>query len=440
MDARRRVGRLQRATAGRTSISRTTTAPRSCTSTITAGASCSRTAGLESESKSGMSVALGDAFNRGRLDAFVTNISERGYLFQNNNLRLNRDDSKRVAFATSPRAQSPTPAGRGARSSVTSTTTAPTSCSSPTASSPPIANKSYWYAMSKIAGANGRLFEDAATWPAFGNASLSGYERSRVYLNRGVAGWVDVARTVGATDLYDGRAVALADLSQPRRRRRHRREPEPARRRCIAISPTAPTTGSRSRSSARAAIAARSAPRWSSKPADLTQRRVVDGGMGFASQNDRRLHFGLGRTRVGRSRRDSLAVGHAAGAAAPADRSLRHRHRAAALTPMSDAAPAPIARAGIAARACGQRAQRIDPRYLIAFLITLVLVVAQLRYHMVGGYERLARRARSHARRPRRCSPGSTAARSSICRAPTSAASASRCCSSRRGRRSGRSC
>lgn len=32
----------------------------------------------------------------------------------------------------------------------------------------------------------------------------------------------------------------------------------------------------------------------------------------------------------------------------------------------------------------------VDPRYLIAFLITLVLVVAQLRYHMVGGYDRLA--------------------------------------------------
>jgi len=37
-----------------------------------------------------------------------------------------------------------------------------------------------------------------------------------------------------------------------------------------------------------------------------------------------------------------------------------------------------------------QRASKIDPRYLIAFLITLVLVVAQLRYHMVGGYDRLA--------------------------------------------------
>ena len=36
------------------------------------------------------------------------------------------------------------------------------------------------------------------------------------------------------------------------------------------------------------------------------------------------------------------------------------------------------------------RLTHIDPRYLIAFLITVVLVAAQLRYHMVGGYARLA--------------------------------------------------
>jgi hypothetical protein len=36
--------------------------------------------------------------------------------------------------------------------------------------------------MSKIAGANSRLFEDARSWPAFGDASLSGYQPSRVYL------------------------------------------------------------------------------------------------------------------------------------------------------------------------------------------------------------------------------------------------------------------
>ena len=36
-----------------------------------------------------------------------------------------------------------------------------------------------------------------------------------------------------------------------------------------------------------------------------------------------------------------------------------------------------------------QRGSRIDPRYLIAFLITVVLVAAQLRYHMLGSYDRL---------------------------------------------------
>ena len=36
-----------------------------------------------------------------------------------------------------------------------------------------------------------------------------------------------------------------------------------------------------------------------------------------------------------------------------------------------------------------QRTSKIDPRYLIAFLITLVLVAGQFRYHILGGYDRL---------------------------------------------------
>jgi Na+-translocating ferredoxin:NAD+ oxidoreductase RnfD subunit len=36
-----------------------------------------------------------------------------------------------------------------------------------------------------------------------------------------------------------------------------------------------------------------------------------------------------------------------------------------------------------------ERGRQIDPRYLIAGLITLVLLVAQYRYHVVGGYQRL---------------------------------------------------
>ena len=56
---------------------------------------------------------------------------------------------------------------------------------------------------------------------------------------------------------------------------------------------------------------------------------------------------------------------------------------------MSDAIQATATARNALARGW-ERANRIDPRYLIAFLITLVLVAAQLRYHMLGSYDRLA--------------------------------------------------
>ncbi len=52
---------------------------------------------------------------------------------------------------------------------------------------------------------------------------------------------------------------------------------------------------------------------------------------------------------------------------------------------MTDATAAPRATVGWL-----ERGKSIDPRYLIAGLITLVLVAAQLRYHIMGGYDRLA--------------------------------------------------
>jgi hypothetical protein len=251
------------------------------------------TAGLESESKSGMSVSLGDAFNRGRLDVFVTNISERGYLFQNNNLRLNlMPDAGRfrnVADASVADAGWAWGAQFG-------------DLNNDGSSELFVANgfisadrdRSYWYSMSKIAGANSRLFEDAATWPAFGNASLSGYEQSRVFLNRGLSGWVDVAESAGVRDRYDGRAVALADLSnrgvldvivanQNQPALLYRTYPDSGNN-WIAFRLVA-TRSNRSAIGAEVLLEAGGA----------TQRRVVDGGMGFASQNDRRPHFGVGR-------------------------------------------------------------------------------------------------------------------------------------------------
>ena len=251
------------------------------------------TAGLESESKSGMSVTLGDAFNRGRLDAFVTNISERGYLFQNNNLRLNqlRETGRFRNVAEGELADAGWAWGAQFgdlnNDGVNELFVANGFISADR-------TKSYWYSMSKIAGANSRFFEDAATWPPFGNASLSGYEPSRVYLSRGVAGWVDVAKNVGVTDLYDGRAVALADLSsrgaldvivanQNQPALLYRSYPDRGNH-WIAFR----LVGTRSN---RSAIGSEVVL----ESGDLKQRRIVDGGSGFASQNDRRVHFGLGR-------------------------------------------------------------------------------------------------------------------------------------------------
>ncbi|HKG94547.1 MAG TPA: CRTAC1 family protein [Gemmatimonadaceae bacterium] len=250
------------------------------------------TAGLESESKSGMSATLGDAFNRGRLDAFVTNISERGYLFQNNNLRLNDMPTARRFRNVAEGEIADAGWAWGAQFG---------DLNNDGANELFVANgfisadreKSYWYAMSKIAGANGRFFEDAATWPPFGSASLAGYQRSRVYLNRGAAGWVDVAKKVGATDLYDGRAVALADLSnrgavdvivanQNQPALLYRGYPDSANH-WLGLRLVG-TRGNRSAIGAEVVL----------ESGELTQRRVVDGGSGFASQNDRRLHFGLG--------------------------------------------------------------------------------------------------------------------------------------------------
>jgi Na+-translocating ferredoxin:NAD+ oxidoreductase RnfD subunit len=56
---------------------------------------------------------------------------------------------------------------------------------------------------------------------------------------------------------------------------------------------------------------------------------------------------------------------------------------------MSEAAQATLVERNPFARSW-DLGKKIDPRYLIAFLITLVLLVAQLRYHVFGGYERLA--------------------------------------------------
>lgn len=255
-------------------------------------------AGLQDDSKSGMAVTVGDVYNRGRHDVFVTNISEKGFLFQGNNLRVNflkeLDRFDEIASGVVADAGWAWGAQFGdlnndglldlvvANGFISADST-----------------RSYWYAMSKIAGAQGNIFEDARNWPAIGTASLSGFERSRVLMNRGADGFVDVAEESGVTDRLDGRAVAMADLfnrgaldviiANENARALIYRNADSARGHWVELK----LVGSRSN---RSAIGAEVTVEFG----NVRQRQVVDGGSGFCSQNDRRLHFGLGTARPGR--------------------------------------------------------------------------------------------------------------------------------------------
>ena len=152
--------------------------------------------------------------------------------------------------------------------------------------------------MSKIAGAQGNIFEDAKNWPPIGNASLSGYERSRVLLNRGRDGFVDVAEAAGITDRLDGRSVLSRS---PHRISEMDVVIANERGRALLYRNTLANghwvelklIGTRSN---RSAIGAEVTAEFGG----AKQRQVVSGGTGFCSQNDRRLHFGLGPNRLGR--------------------------------------------------------------------------------------------------------------------------------------------
>ncbi len=248
--------------------------------------------GLETTSKSGMSATLGDAHDRGRLDAFVTNISEKGYLFQGNNLRLNLLDElgKFENVASGPLVDAGWAWG-AQFADLNNDGRNDLFVANGFISADP--KKNYWYDMAKIAGANRSMFEDANSWPRIGDASLSGYERARVLLNRGEAGWEEVAQRVGVTETFDGRAVAVADLfndgvvdvivaNQNSRPAVYRNKVEPGNR-WVAVKLVATVSN-------RSAIGAEVTAEFGG----LKQRRIVDGGMGFAAQNDRRLHFGIG--------------------------------------------------------------------------------------------------------------------------------------------------
>jgi hypothetical protein len=123
---------------------------------------------------------------------------------------------------------------------------------------------------------------------------LSGYQTKRLWLNDGAGKFVDVAQAVGATDTYDGRSVALVDLwnrgvldvvvaNQNGPLLLYKNTVSPGNE-WIEFELEGTTSN-------RSAIGAQVTLFWNGQQ----QVQEVSGGSGFAAQNDRRLHFGLGQ-------------------------------------------------------------------------------------------------------------------------------------------------
>jgi len=247
--------------------------------------------------KSGMNASVGDVLNQGRYAIYVSNISEEGVLIQGNNLWVPRDGTsgESLKYDNLARAMDVEMGGWsfGAQfGDLNNDGTLDLYLVNGYVSAD--RNTNYWYDFSKIAGGNSKIISDAAYWPAMDGRSLSGYQRKKLWLNDGAGKFVDVAQAVGASDVFDGRAVALVDLWN-----RGVLDVVVANQRGpLLIYKNNVTPENKwidfdleGTASNRSAIGAEVRLFWNGHQ----QVQQVSGGSGFCSQNQRRLHFGLGK-------------------------------------------------------------------------------------------------------------------------------------------------
>ena len=254
-------------------------------------------AGVAERPKSGMNASFGDIYNKGRFAVYVSNITEAKLLPQGNNLWVPLGEG---AGAESHFVNLANPLGVelggwswGAQFGDLNNDGKIDLYLTNGYVSGNRDKDNYWYDYSLIAGANKEIIQDAAHWPSIGDRSLSGYQQKCLWLNTG-GHFVDIAPAVGVTDTYDGRAVAMADLwnrgvldvivaNQKGPLLVYKNTVTPDNK-WIQFE----LQGTRSN---RSAIGARVRVFWNGRQ----QLQEVSGGSGYASQNQRRLHFGLGK-------------------------------------------------------------------------------------------------------------------------------------------------
>jgi hypothetical protein len=252
-------------------------------------------AGVGRSPKSGMNAAVGDVFNDGRLAIYKTNISEPGVLVQGNDLWVPRGGTgEEIEYENVASSLGIDLGGWswGAQfGDLNNDGTQDIYLVNGYVSAGE--RSSYWYDFSVIAVGHSNIIGDAANWPAMKGRSFSGYQRKRVWINDGGGRFTEVAQVVGASDTYDGRAVALADFGN-----RgvldvivaNQRGPVLLYRNTVAPGRHWVQFELEGTASNRRALGARVELHWDGR----MQVQEVAAAAGFSAQNQRRLHFGLG--------------------------------------------------------------------------------------------------------------------------------------------------
>jgi hypothetical protein len=254
----------------------------------------SENSGVGFSPKSGMNASFGDVMNDGSLAMYESNIYEEGNLLQGNNLWIptgkNGEEPKFQNLANSFGVENGGWSWAAQFGDLNNDGFLDLFVANGYVSA--TRGSSYWYDFATVTGGNKSIISDTKNWTAMDGRSLSGFQTSRVWLNDGSGRFSETAMSVGVNDSYDGRAVALADLSND------------GSLDVIVANQNAPvliykTIVGKDRKwiefvlqpkNNRSAIGTRVTAFWDGK----IQTQEIHGGSGYCSQNQRRAHIGIG--------------------------------------------------------------------------------------------------------------------------------------------------
>jgi len=243
------------------------------------------------DTKKGMNAEFGDYDNDGYLDIYVTNIMTQEYLMEGNIFYRNNGDG---TFVDISRETQTLDGGWGWCAKFLDYDNDGDLDIYEVNGFVSAGAEEYWFDLATTVSIPEFDSSNAQNWPVMGNKSLSGYEPSRLFRNEGNDIFTDVAALAGVEDYRrDGRGIAVADfdndgdldmyvVNQGAKAVLYRNDI--GNRNHWMLLKLIGTKSNREAVGARIKLTA----------GDLSQIREVDPGNGYASQSDRRVHFGLG--------------------------------------------------------------------------------------------------------------------------------------------------